>query len=759
MPSLHMSIAALSAILFATHAPKPFVLLFFMAGGILLFNVHLNTRMWMTGTFLLFFMAASIYESRHESAFTGLETEWTVSFKEDLRIDGDRLNTDVVEVSSKEALKLTYRFQSKEEKELLNEKLVPGLTCRIQAEAALPNEARNPGEFNYRSYLAADETFFVLTPKEISLEQCVMNRSLRYLPAAWRISALSRIKESFPAPLSSVAAALLFGDRSSGSEEVDEDYERLGIVHILSISGLHVTLLTGLVFYVLIRVGITRERTRLVLLAVLPLYALLAGASPPVIRACLMTGAILFAASSNIKLRASSALGIAFLIMTLVHPYSVFQAGFQLSFLVTFALVLSSGVILKRARNAIELSWFVSILSQLAALPVLLVHFAELSIIAPLANLIFVPFYSLLMLPSLLLLFFLSFFVPIAFFAGLANVLLIKMDKLASIMADAPFAVLVTGQPNMKTAVILTILSIGSLLLWEITKRIKSSLIICSLLLAGLIVSNRYSSEGEVTFLDVGQGDSIFIKLPYNQGTYLIDTGGQMPFEKEKWTERQGGFSVGKDTIVPFLKRKGITKLDKLIITHADFDHAGAAAEVLEKIPAKEILISPGSGEVDVMAGIIRTGIKVREGAEGESWQAGDAFFQFLAPNDREYEGNDDSLVLYAKIGGKTWLFNGDLEEEGEKKLVKQYNLDIDWLKVGHHGSKTSSSVPFIKAVNPEFAVISAGVNNRYGHPHKEVTDTLAKEGVKVYRTDKQGAITFKFDGEKSEIKTVIRSK
>ncbi|WP_046178743.1 DNA internalization-related competence protein ComEC/Rec2 [Domibacillus tundrae] len=756
MPLLHMSIAALAAILFAVHASQPVVMLLFMTGGILLFKVNVNTRMWMIGTFFLFFMTTSIHESSPESAFTGLETEWTVSFTDDLRIDGDWLNTGVIEIPSKEALRLTYRLQSKEEKELLNEKLVPGFTCRIQAEASLPNEARNPGEFNYRSYLAASQTFFVLTPKEISLEHCVMNHSIRYLPAAWRVAALTRIKENFPAPLSFVAAALLFGDRSSGSEEVTEDYERLGIVHILSISGLHVTLLTGLLFYLLIRIGITRERARLILLAALPLYALLAGASPPVIRACLMTGAILFTASSNIKLQASSALGAAFLIMTLLNPYSVFQAGFQLSFLVTFALVLSSGVILKRARNAIELSLSVSILSQLAALPVLLVHFAELSIIAPIANLLFVPFYSLLMLPLLLLLFFLSFFIPIAFFSSLANGLLMKMDKLAAVMADVPFAVIVTGQPDMKTAVILAIASIGSFLLWEITKNVKSSLFVCSLLLSGIILSNRYSSEGEVTFLDVGQGDSIFIKLPRNQGTYLIDTGGRVPFEKEEWTERQGGFSVGKDTIVPFLKRKGITKLDKLIITHADFDHAGAAAEVLEKIPAKEIIISPGSGEGDVMSGIIRTGIKVREGAEGESWEIEDAFFQFLAPNDREYEGNDDSLVLYAKIGGKTWLFTGDLEEEGENELMKRYNLDIDWLKVGHHGSKTSSSPPFIKAVKPEFAVISAGVNNRYGHPHKEVTGTLAKEGVKLYRTDKQGAITFKFDGEKSEVKTTI---
>jgi competence protein ComEC len=130
-----------------------------------------------------------------------------------------------------------------------------------------------------------------------------------------------------------------------------------------------------------------------------------------------------------------------------------------------------------------------------------------------------------------------------------------------------------------------------------------------------------------------------------------------------------------------------------------------------------------------------------------------------LAPDDRVYEGNNDSLVLYAQIGGRTWLFTGDLEKEGEEELIKKYRLEIDWLKVGHHGSKTSSSASFVKAIKPDFAVISAGVNNRYGHPHKEVMDTLANEKILVYRTDKHGAITYTFEKKKGEVRTVIQPK
>ncbi|WP_050180946.1 DNA internalization-related competence protein ComEC/Rec2 [Domibacillus robiginosus] len=754
---LQMSTAALAAILLFTQPPWPASLLVMSISVLLAFHADKRTCFWMLGTFALFCCTMSFQETRNQSVFTGEEKDWIISFTDDVRIDGDRLIAGVSESRSQEMLRLTYRIESKEEKELLKSHLVPGLTCRIQADADFPNEARNPGEFDYRSYLESSRTFFVLTPERIPLDQCALDQSLRYIPAAWRTASISHIHKFFPEPLSHVAAALLFGDRSAGSEETIEDYERLGIVHILSISGLHVTLLTGLLFYILIRAGVTREQARIFLLAALPLYVLLAGASPPVVRSCLMTGAILLTSFRTRTLSASGALGVSFLIMTLWNPFVIFQAGFQLSFLVTFALVLSTGVILKQARNSIELSLYVSVLSQLAALPILLFHFAELSIISPLANLLFVPFYSFLMLPVLLLLFSLSFFIPISTVASLTNKGLLVMDKLAATMSDWPFAVLVTGQPGMKAAAFFAAVSILSLFLWEQMKSMKASLIVCSAVLIGFVLFNRYSPHGQITFLDIGQGDSIFIQLPHNEGHYLIDTGGHIPFEKEEWRKRKKEFSVGRDTVVPFLKREGVVKLDKLILTHADADHAGAAAEVLRSIPAEEIIISPGSAEVDVIADIIGAGLKVREGMAGESWGTESAVFQFLAPDDREYEGNNDSLVLYAEIGGKKWLFTGDLEKEGEAELIEQYSFHVDWLKVGHHGSKTSSSASFVQAIRPQIAVISAGLNNRYGHPHKEVIDTLEKEGVAVYRTDQHGAVTYRFKGTKGEIETVIR--
>lgn len=260
---------------------------------------------------------------------------------------------------------------------------------------------------------------------------------------------------------------------------------------------------------------------------------------------------------------------------------------------------------------------------------------------------------------------------------------------------------------------------------------------------------NTYNPYGEIVFVDVGQGDATLIKLPYNRGTYLIDTGGEVQFSKAEWEERKSRFSVGEDIVVPFLKSKGITSIDTLILTHGDLDHIGGSAAVLKEMKVKEVLISPNSDEKGEMKKIMKIAgqkrVPVKEAWYPYSWAGDKDGLHIVSPQDEEYEGNNDSIVLYGEIGSLKWLFTGDLEEQGENEFIRNFDLPIDVLKVGHHGSNTSTTEEFLVDTKPSVAVISAGETNRFGHPHPEVVERLKRRGITIYSTGENGAITYRF--------------
>lgn len=751
MPLLHGSIAALCAVLWVTGAPAPFWLaasaltVFFFVSG------PASSKQAVVVLFCAGLVAASFHQSAHKTALQPGETVMTASWTDEWSVKGDRLRGEVTERKTGETVLLSYRLASAEEKAAAAT-IIPGLSCRLTGSLSAPPQARNPGEFDYRAFLATKQVFHVFEPAHNPLKTCIETNRLRDWPARWRVTLVRHIEETFPEPLAGAAAALLFGERDGLNPDMNDDYKVLGLAHVLAISGLHVTLLTGIVFWVLIRIGVPREQARFLLLFLLPLYALLAGATPPVVRACLMSASLLFFYG---RIQPAAALALAFLFMLFTQPFAVYQAGFQLSFLVTFSLILSASHILQQPGSAVLRSLRLSFLAQLAALPSLLWHFWEVSLLSPVANLIFVPFYTLFFMPLLFVMLPVSFVVPITPLSSFANSTLTGINNVAAKLADIEGASLIIGKPSLEAAVGCLVAVWLLFLLWEKTACVFWPLLL-SLCMMWMLVGEKQSDTGKVTFLDVGQGDSIVIQLPDGRGTYLIDTGGSIPFEKEAWAKRTDSFSVGEDVVVPFLKREGIRTLDKLMLTHADADHAGAALDVLTHIPADDIIISPGSGKEPLMTSLQQAGHNVRESGAGEAWRAGDASFRFLWPGDRKYEGNNDSLVLYAEMGGKTWLFTGDLEEQGERALIKQYNLSVNILKAGHHGSKTSTSPAFIEAVNPDVAVVSAGQNNRYGHPHASVVDTLQQNGVTLYRTDQNGAVTYQYEGNNGFFQVVI---
>jgi len=232
---------------------------------------------------------------------------------------------------------------------------------------------------------------------------------------------------------------------------------------------------------------------------------------------------------------------------------------------------------------------------------------------------------------------------------------------------------------------------------------------------------------------------------------YLIDAGDKLQFNTEKWRMRKSAFSVGKDVIVPLLKSKGITKIDQLIITHGDYDHIGSASYLMETMKIKQLTLGDGNIETDLEKQLIEQArsqdVLIKKVKAGDIIGTNEIPFYVLSPQDMNVDSaNDQSIVLFVELGGLKWLFMGDLEMKGELKLIGKYQkLKTDVVKIGHHGSKTSSTEDFIQTIQPAIAVISVGENNSYGHPAPEVMSRLYDHRIKIYRTDEGGAIRYIF--------------
>ncbi|RFU71662.1 DNA internalization-related competence protein ComEC/Rec2 [Peribacillus saganii] len=704
-------------------------------------------------TILLFFLAAALSHSIHKTSLSGNENQFLVSFTEIPDFNGNMLSSKV-DILSGEKFQLRYKISSEPELFKLKSNIKPGISCHISGTLSIPERNRNENEFDYRAFLASQHIYWILTPDNIDTSSCMeRGDSLSTSLKRYRMEGIEYIDSHFPEYSKGFISALIFGERNGISEEDLLAYQRLGLVHLLAISGLHIAALTGFVYYLGIRCGVTKENMKIALIIILPVYGILAGGSPSVLRSVYMAMGYFGLSLFRVKLSALNSICAVFLLLLLLNPQNLFDIGFQLSFSIVFCLAMSKELLL-RSRNRLREMILISLVCQLGATPILLFHFYELSILGILLNIIFVPLYSYLLLPLSIISFFISFQFP-----KLADILLSILDKIflicnafAQTAENIPFAYLTFGKPSFVLLLFLSLALFYSFIIWDGFSFRKS---IKPLLAAGILLviqyhMNSFSPYGEITFIDVGQGDSILISLPYGRGDYLIDTGGQISFQQEDWKKRRKIFDTGNDIVVPLLKSKGIRQLDKLIITHPDADHAAGAAGIIKGLKVKQILIGEGSEKDFMEKGFLDEAVKksipVFSVKRGDSWKADKLAFYVLNPDRQLSNTNDSSIVILTKAGSLKWLFMGDAGEEAEKELIEVFpGLKADVIKAGHHGSKTSSSEEFIKTVNPKAAIISSGKDNRYGHPHKEVLDRLHLEGTVIMRTDKKGAIKYRF--------------
>ncbi|MBT2694991.1 DNA internalization-related competence protein ComEC/Rec2 [Bacillus sp. ISL-55] len=738
----------------------------FIYGGLFLLTMILlkklkklpaSTLVLMAGCYLIF-MAAGYSESHSATILTGTEKNFLILFDDEIKLDGDLLFAYGKALPANEKLVVTYRIKSNTEQQIIQTLLTPEMACAASGILNRPSPARNPNAFDYKDYLQLNDIFWIFEADKLSLETCYQQSDgiLTALKAT-RHNEIARIKDTLPEETSALAAALVFGERSLFNPETERSYQKIGIVHLLAISGLHVGLLTGMIYFICIRIGMTKEKTEILLMVFLPVYAVMTGLAPPVVRAAAMLVILIGSRRISLRMTPIDAVSAAFMLMALIQPSIIFDIGFQLSFTVSFSLVISAPVILKSLTSFVKQTAAVSFIAQLSSLPVILAAFYEVSAISIFANLLFVPLFSFLLLPLLLVSYVILLFLGAlpSFYLHFLENLVHHVNLLAMKLSELPMSMIIIGKLEPFLLIVQIILIPLFFFRWEgcIVKKLNPPLWLFTLPLLPLLLQvflpylNPY---GQITFLDVGQGDSIFIRMPYNQGNYLIDTGGVMPFEKEKWQQRGSTYDPGKKIVVPYLKSAGVRTIDKLILTHGDTDHIGGAVALLEEIRVKQLLVPRAEErselELDIMEIANDKGADIYVAGLGTGWTTAEGDFRILNPSETVGERNDQSIVLHAAIGGKKWLFTGDLGIEGENLMArKMKDIDIGVLKIGHHGSKNSSSELFLERTNPDFAVISVGENNRYGHPGEEVIKRLEERGTQIFRTDENGAIIYRF--------------
>jgi competence protein ComEC len=634
-----------------------------------------------------------------------------------------------------------------------------------------PYNYGNPGEFDYRAYLKLKSVFVTGFVKKAGRVERVEAGGGGLIERHRK--RIRELIDSSGARNKAFLKALIISDKAGIDPSEREAFNSTGVAHILAISGLHVGVVAFFAYSAALFLLKRSERLMLAFdvkkaalaFSLLPvfLYGMTAGFPVSTVRAVIMAGAFIVTLFLNRGRDFLNTLALAALIILLVSPYSVWDLSFQLSFAAVFSIIYMTprlltlldtgqkegGALRKgRLRDYIECvltrrvkpAFLVTLAAGAGTAPILAYNFHRVSIVGLGANLVAVPLTGAVV-PLLLLSSLVSAFSP-----GLASVFLMLADLAFTLLlisvkafASLPYAsVWVTTPTAVEMALYYALLFFA--VNFKKDRRMKYGVLLVAAFVAadqGYYAWSKKSAELRVTFISVGQGESGLIETPGGE-TMLLDGGGV-------W----GGFDIGEKVLAPFLWSKKIKEIDYLVLSHAQRDHMDGLKFIAANFSVREFWWN-GKGELGELGRILREkGIQVRTIDNASAVRVvGGVTVETLHPTGREsFDSNNMCLVLRIGYGKTRFLFTGDIGEDAERVLVKK-DIRAEVLKAPHHGSRYSSSKGFLKAVNPSVVVVSAGRYNVFRFPHSETLERYNAAGLKVLRTDTDGAVTIRTDGE-----------
>ena len=655
-----------------------------------------------------------------------LDTKKVVGEVLEYDIDGDYLK---LTIDANEKLIGRYYFKTKAEKELFIKSVDVYDTLRLNGELEEAEGSKDIYSFDYKQYLKSKNINYIIKIDKITL----ISKEKSFFKG---IKCFLLKRNSNP-----YIKAFIFGNNKSIITDVMSSYQEIGISHLFAISGMHVGLLTLVISKLLMKLNIKEKSIFIIISLFLFFYLFITGVSPSILRAIFFYLFFSINKIYNLNIKGVNIFMLIFSISLLINPYYIHEVSFLYSYTISFSLLLVGNKI--NNDSYFKRLFLTSLISFIVSIPITIYFFNQINILSVFYNMLFVPLISMVVFPLSIITYIIPFFEPIFnIFVSLMEFLALKFNAISFsklIFASLP-----------RYYYILYIIGVIIFISYFYNKKIISVLPILLLALFNYLYP-VFFNQNYLMFLDVGQGDSILIHS--KDKTMLVDTGGVMNYSREKWQERKNKKSLTDYVTIPILKKLGIRKIDYLVLTHGDYDHMGEAINLVNNFKVDNVIFNCGEfNELEKELIKVLDKKKIKYYSCIKELNIDNKKLYFLQTKEYDNE-NDNSNVIYTELDGYKFMFMGDAGVEKEKDILNKYNISgIDILKIGHHGSKTSSSKEFINEINPNYSIISVGKNNRYGHPNKEVLNNLSDS--KIYRTDQDGSIMFKIKNYKLKIET-----
>ena len=670
--------------------------------------------------YYLIFLLSVIYTA----IFINIKHELKLNFNSKIligRVESISLSENKLNliVKNKEKVKATYYLTNKDEIHLIKQ-IHLGDKVRLEGEFSLPLTKKDEYSFDYERYLKTKKIYYLFKIEKLSVISSSKNIFLHI-----KEFVINRCKDKY-------LKVFILGDKSSLDSSVVRTYQDLGISHLFAISGMHVSLLSTMLLKLLKRLKVKENNRLKIVSCILLFYLFLTTFSVSILRAVLFFICFSFNKIYYTYIDSKNIFLLVAAISLFINPFYIYDVAFIYSYSISFSLIVMANFI-NSFKSYFKSLFVTSLISFLVGIPTSLYFFNQLNFLSIIYNLFYVPFISYIVFPLALI----SFLVPQVLKVFELSVSFLEFT--ASTLSKITFSKLIFCSCNILIYFIYIILIIGILKL--ISSSNKRVVLIFILLLVFHYFIPTLFDKNYLMMIDVGQGDSILI---HSKGkNMLIDTGGIETYQNKSFKSSNDS-KVVINTTIPLLKKLGISKIDYLVLTHGDFDHAGEAINLIRNFNVDKIYLNQGKFN-SLEKKIIMNHKKTFQIAENDLIKLGR--ISLISLNKAFDDENDSSTILLMYYKNIKILLTGDASVKSEKYILDTYDLGhVDILKLGHHGSKTSTGEALLKEIRPSLGLISCGKDNKFSHPHKVTIEKLKKYKVRYIRTDIEGSIRIDLD-------------